>query len=364
MKIAYVTNVRMPTEKAHGIQIAKACEAFARAGHSVELIVPNRRNPIRESAFAYYRVEENFKIRNIFALDFVGWGRLGFLIETFSFALSAVFIVDRSELVYGRDETVLAVLAFFGARNIVWESHDGVWNNRVAYVTKRARAVVVVTPGAKDFYVTKGISSTKLLAVSNGVDVAAFSHSESKEVARKRLGLSQDTKIALYIGRLDGWKGADTLLEAAKLLTSDIRVAVVGGEPAQVTRLKDEYPQVFFLGYRPYREIADNQAVADVLIVPNTAKNETSMRFTSPLKLLAHLASHRPIVASDVPTLRDIAGDAAFYVAPDDPHALARGIEQVLSDGVLSAHLVAEAEKIVSRYDWSVRAAHILSFIA
>ena len=42
MKIYYVANARMPTEKAHGIQIAKMCEALIEAGAKVELIVPRR----------------------------------------------------------------------------------------------------------------------------------------------------------------------------------------------------------------------------------------------------------------------------------------------------------------------------------
>src|SRR4051812_17441384 len=120
MKIQYVTNVRMPTEKAHGIQIAKACEAFARAGNEVKLIVPRRRNPIMESPFAYYGIEPNFAIHTCFAVDSVSWGKAGFLLETCSFALSALRVVWKDELVYGRDEIVLAILAFFGAQSIVW----------------------------------------------------------------------------------------------------------------------------------------------------------------------------------------------------------------------------------------------------
>lgn len=42
MKLLYIANLRMPTPKAYGIQIAKNCEAFARAGLEVELVVPSR----------------------------------------------------------------------------------------------------------------------------------------------------------------------------------------------------------------------------------------------------------------------------------------------------------------------------------
>ena len=63
MKILYIANARMPTEKAHGIQIMKTCEAFAELGHEVELILPWRFNPIKEDIFEYYNVKKNFKIK-------------------------------------------------------------------------------------------------------------------------------------------------------------------------------------------------------------------------------------------------------------------------------------------------------------
>ncbi|KKU57466.1 MAG: hypothetical protein UX81_C0035G0008, partial [Parcubacteria group bacterium GW2011_GWA2_47_12] len=42
MKIYYIANARMPTEKAHGIQIAKMSEALRAAGADVILVVPRR----------------------------------------------------------------------------------------------------------------------------------------------------------------------------------------------------------------------------------------------------------------------------------------------------------------------------------
>ena len=54
MKILYLADIRLPTEKAHGAQIMKTCEALARAGHAVELVVPRRANAMRGAdTFAY-----------------------------------------------------------------------------------------------------------------------------------------------------------------------------------------------------------------------------------------------------------------------------------------------------------------------
>ena len=42
MKVVYITNARLPTEKAHGIQIIKMCEAFSELGFDVNVIHPWR----------------------------------------------------------------------------------------------------------------------------------------------------------------------------------------------------------------------------------------------------------------------------------------------------------------------------------
>jgi len=39
-KLIYIANARMPTEKAHGIQIMKMCEAFIDVESGVELVIP------------------------------------------------------------------------------------------------------------------------------------------------------------------------------------------------------------------------------------------------------------------------------------------------------------------------------------
>ncbi|HRY62339.1 MAG TPA: hypothetical protein P5056_01035 [Candidatus Paceibacterota bacterium] len=62
MKISYLANIRIPTDRAHGIQIMKTCEALSSQGVVVELVVPSRKNSIKEDPFSYYQVKENFKI--------------------------------------------------------------------------------------------------------------------------------------------------------------------------------------------------------------------------------------------------------------------------------------------------------------
>src|SRR5687768_11553111 len=106
MKIKYIANIRLPTEKAHGVQIMKMCEAFALAGADVELIVPRRRSIIHEDPFTYYGVRKNFSITKLFTVDLIGViPRLGFWVESIFFSLSLILHLraQKSAIFYSRN---------------------------------------------------------------------------------------------------------------------------------------------------------------------------------------------------------------------------------------------------------------------
>ena len=83
-KLLYIANIRLPTEKAHGIQIMKMCEAFAHEGVNVELVVPRRFNVIKEDPFAYYGVGKNFTTTRIPSFDLIAFGKIGFFVQVCS----------------------------------------------------------------------------------------------------------------------------------------------------------------------------------------------------------------------------------------------------------------------------------------
>lgn len=368
MKILYLANVRMPTEKAHGIQIVKACESLSREGVTVELLVPKRYTPITESPEQYYGIRAPFAIRRLAVPDVVrSFGRFGFLLQTLFFSLVAMRHIQKQkpDIIYGRDEHVLAIALLLGASRVMWESHDGSWNRAARYVARHAEKMVVVTSAQKEWYRMRGVRKEKIIALPNGIDVAAFAQAESKEVARRRLGLPEDKMIALYVGSFGGWKGTDTLFDAAALLPEHVRIVVIGGTKEQCEIAAAKYPKIIFLGYLPYRELQNNLAAADMCILPNTGQDPVSVSFTSPLKLLAYMASGRPVVASDLPSVRELTGDTgALLVEADNPEALASGIEKVANETALAESLAKQALLRVQSFDWQARAKQLLAFIA
>lgn len=62
-ELVYIANIRLLTEKAHGVQVMKMCEAFSRLGLNVELWVPKRRSDIFDDPFEYYNIQNKFEIK-------------------------------------------------------------------------------------------------------------------------------------------------------------------------------------------------------------------------------------------------------------------------------------------------------------
>jgi len=339
MKILYIANIRLPTEKAHGVQIMKTCEAFAAAGVQVELAVTDRATPITGDPLVYYEIKTRFAVTRLAVPDTVGWGKLGFWLESLSFARQArrALAVRRPDIMYGRDELVLVQLPI--QCPLVWETHTGAWNRAARTVARRAHKIVAISQGLKDFYVARGVPAEKIIIARDGVDLAQFDIKESSANARTRIGIGDNRPIAMYTGSRYVRKGVQTFEKAGELLP-DINAIIVSG--------------------RPYAEIPLYLRAADVLVLPNSAHDGISSIFTSPMKLFEYMAAGKPIIASDVPAAREVLDDSnAYFFTPDDPQSLADAIKKALTDPHASQKAFRAREE-VKEYSWDTRAQTIL----
>lgn len=364
MKLVYIANIRLPTEKAHGIQIMKMCEALGGEGLSVELLVPRRINDLPEDPFDFYGVKRNFKITRIPCLDLVNFGvfRIGFLMATLSFFLFARFyLYFRSyDVIYSREP--LASLFF---RNYILELHS--WPRQSNLLLSRPKKIMALTSFLKDDLRKLGIPEAKITVVPDAVDLAEFDLAVSKEGARQKLNLPLNKTIILYTGSFlfYSWKGVDTLLEAGKLL-ADYLFVLVGGHPWEIKKLKDSSlpPNVLLLPYQKYDSMPYYLKSADVLVIPNKRGENISEKYTSPLKLFEYMAAKRPIVSSDLPSLKEVLTDneAVFFEA-GNVHDLIRAIKEINGNSELSERLAFNAFRKVKNYTWKERAKKVLKEI-
>lgn len=127
--------------------------------------------------------------------------------------------------------------------------------------------------------------------------------------------------FVLSVGRLwDEAKNASTLAAAAKGLPWPVWVA---GDAKGPTGTIVEFPNVHLLGYRAANEVRELYRRASIYALP--ARYE-------PFGLSALEAAQAgcALVLGDIPSLREVWGDAAIYVPPSDPHALRAAIARLI----------------------------------
>ncbi len=364
--ITYIANIRIPTEKAHGIQIVKSCEAFAEAGFVVELLVPGRETLIKENPFDFYSVRRNFTIRKLNSFD-----ALNFRIQSLFFFLKLIFAkIPKDSIVYTRSVEIAWLMSVRGYKT-VYESHLWPENKRCLhqYLLRRVDYIVCNSKGTETEYRERGFRNTH--SVPNGVDLDMFRAGENTKELRRRLNLPEDQIIIMYTGHLYSWKGVDVVVEAAKETKGDSRYkfVFVGGTDKDLVRYRKikEYEHLdnaMFLGQKEQREIPKYLACADVLLLPNVPISVESELYTSPIKVFEYMASGRPIVASDMSSIREVLNENnAILVKPADVTGIIRGIHQASEDQVHTKEITKEALKNVQNYTWEKRAEKILQFL-
>jgi glycosyltransferase involved in cell wall biosynthesis len=165
---------------------------------------------------------------------------------------------------------------------------------------------------------------------------------------------------------LYGWKGVQTLARAASLLPPAVTTLFVGGDEKDAAAFRQQHAddRIRVIGHRPYHEVPLYLAAADVLVLPNSGQSAMSRHYTSPLKLFEYMASGRPIVASDLPSFREILDEQAAVLVPsDDANALANRINAVLEDACLATRLGDRARELAQAYAWTARANRIVGFL-
>lgn len=385
MKLIYIANSRIPTEKANGFQIMKMCEGFSQSGYRPEviLVIPNRFNEIKENPFQYYRIRPSFEIKKLPTLDLIPLagilGPIANLIESISFSIFTIFYLKKQkpDLIYSRDQFTLWFLSFF-KNKFVFEIHS--FPRRTSIYKRiwyKACKIVTITQGLKDLIIkqfksTQADVASKILVAHDAVDLSAFKAViGSSQDFRIDLGLPQNNFLIGFIGKfrtLDMEKGISTMIDALSLLDKNQKMVFVGGSEEEIkfyrsyANKKNVLSQCLFFGHQPYEKVIKFIKAMDVLVIPFPNRPHYAF-YASPLKLFEYMASGRPIIVSDLPALREVLNEKnAIFFKPEDADDLVRAIKMFASSQMLAYHLSQQALSDVEEYTWHKRAEKILEF--
>lgn len=392
-RLVYISVVRFPTEKAHGLQIAQNCEAFARAGYDVRLWVSNRHNTPEMNTIhdihAHYGVEPIFSVERIAGLDLYPLARGNLRLERIFFYLHVLtfcgllllrLLVDRADVYYTRDEYVLYVLSWFiPAHRLAYEAHlfspnrSGKWLQR--QVVKRAGSTIAITPHLRQALIeTCGADPQRVLIAHDGVRAERFADMPDAASARQQIGWRQDALIAGFVGRLhmlNTGKGTELLVDA--LAECDgIVLGLVGGPDDMAEQLRIRWQQhglpaddFLYAGQVTPDQVALYLAAMDICVMPHPRTEQFAL-YTSPLKLFEYMAARRAIVASDLPGWADVIQheETALLFPAGDLAALVACLRRLQADPALREQLGnAARERALHHYTWAIRAINIRAHI-
>jgi len=409
LQITYVADIRFPLERANGIQTMETCHALASRGHHVHLIVrPDTHQPARDP-YVYYGLPrlQNLGIEPAPVFGPAAARRLAFL----SFAAGRALSGSRGHLVMTRDLGVASALLRIPRAvrpPLVYESHGYAPDvaeamphllataerpspqklrrlaRREARVWQHVDGYVTITRGLRDALIERYGARPRVAIVPDGVaavDPQSPDHARvtnespppgSQTEASKVVGGDDrgDAKpLVAYAGHLYPWKGVDVLVEALARVP-EVDGLIVGGHPQEpdLARLRSlaqrlgAEQRITFAGLVAPSSVAGLLSRATILALPNPA-SAIATRFTSPLKLFEYLAAGRPIVASDLPAIREVLTDNvdALLVTPGDANALADAIRRLARDPELGVRLSRAARDLVPQYTWARRAERLES---
>lgn len=257
-----------------------------------------------------------------------------FLIHASAMAAAAKWLCPRVRLIQSVQTTQPYPAWHWGLQRLVHHAAD---------------TIVVPSPSAAAAASRRaGVPARKIVIIPNAVDAAQFEgvgRCDAEELRRP--------PAVGFIGRLDPVKRIGDLLAAARLLRGAVQVHIfgAGGEEARLRRaLEDPVLRDVVTMHGEVGRPQDALRLIDLLVLPSEAEGFG-------LVLIEAMAAGIPVVATDVPGIRDVVrhGETGLLVPPRRPAALAEAIRTVIGDSALRRRLrQAAAAEVRARYTWDV----------
>ena len=334
MRILVASALTASSQMANAINTVKMAQGFARLGHEVTIVC---RRPLRG------KVSSDELDKSYGLTETLHWVQLPsrMLVDQHWIFTLLVWRVARKiqpDLVFARNYVFPWLSSRLGITTIA-ESHAHPDNKKIPFLLmvrgtqhQAFRLWVTISQRLADHYHSLGVPLEKLIVLADAVDLHLFQR--PSHLAPSPFFTAGPNMV--YVGHLYDYKGIPMVLEAAGLLPN-LHFHLIGGWPKDIARQQRraqelELTNVTFHGLKPQSTVPPFLWHADVLLLP-PSQHHPSAAWTSPLKLGEYLASGTPVVATDIPALRDwVTDEEVEFVPPDDAEALAQGIQHVLSD--------------------------------
>lgn len=374
MRIAVITNSRIPSLTANSIQAMKVCDALTELGHDLRVFAPAEAAPASWDGLA-----EHYGLHHAFP---VKWFPSLRLLKRFDFVWYAQSAARRfqPDLIY----TWLpqsAVLGLWRGYPVALEMHAdvagrlGPWWLRQFWRTSGRKRLLVTTRAlrqALERSTRLQFPDEAVQVAPNGVDLDRYADLPNPAEARRQLNL-KDGVTAGFTGHFYAGRGMDLLFELARILP-DVNFLWAGGTPDAVAEWQSKLntvraSNVTLTGFIENSRLPLYQAAADVLLMPYgrsiaASSGQDIAKVINPMKMFEYMAAGRAILTADLPVIREVLDESrAVFCPPGDVAAWTSALETLLQDGARRTTLAANAQREIEKYTWRARAVRALDGI-
>ena len=353
MEIIYLGTSRIHRNRANLIQTLHTVSAIYKLGIDIKLYLPSKKLKIDVNE----RLKE-FGIKEKIPIYFSSflhsrWKRFNYIL----FILLYRKKLKKAKHVYLRSpELSLGLIKCHIPHNL--EIHDVDTLKKKNLLTKiisaqRAKLINWLFPislAAATQLKKYGAIENRIKVLPSGVDLSLFEKVKPLDLN----GLKTFPKIC-YIGRISKTRGLKIF---EKIALSKL------GEVHLVGELEDTYTFSSFIKYHgpvPHKEVPLYYDQSHVILLPYQPELE-HVNSISPIKLFEAMASGRPIIASDIPPIREILTheENALLVNPKDEKEWIKAIKKLKEDLYLAKKISNNAKKMSVNYSWEKRAKKII----
>lgn len=235
---------------------------------------------------------------------------------------------------------------------------------RLPLMARRADAIIVPSQSVKtEVREHLGIDNSKITVIPEAPRSSFWQVPIQETVAvRRRLNISDD--FVLYVGTIEPRKNLLTLVRAFEAIlrnnACETEIVLVGKEGwltddlHGLVKTAGISERVRFTGYLADDDLRALYSSCRVFVYPSLYEGFG-------LPLLEAMACGAPVITSDIPSIRETVGDAAFLVSPADVDDLARSIKRLLDNPAEREHRSSVGEHHASKFSWEKAAAATLN---
>ena len=218
-------------------------------------------------------------------------------------------------------------------------------------------AIVCPSNVTREYIASLGPSRKLITVIPNGVSPSDFTPSPLPPREGR-------VPVLLYIGTLADWQGLEVVIKALPKIIEQqaVRLHIVGrGRSRQRKFLSKHIRKLGVEGNVvvqpavPHHEVPALIAESDICLAPLGLNDRNVTQGACPIKVLEYMASSRPLVASNMPIVRELVREDvdALLFSPNDPVDLANKVLVLLNDIELSQRLADSAtERALTKFTW------------